>query len=65
MKHLIFQNQTLLLALLGALGTLLHAIFQVTRARRLLVMVADRQTLQRSNAYKGFFEHIETSGEIK
>ena len=40
-------------------------IFQVTRAKRLLVLVADRQTLQRSKAFKGFFKHIERSGEVK
>ena len=38
---------------------------QVTRAKRLLVMVADRQTLQNSKTYKGFFNHVQKSGEIK
>jgi len=37
----------------------------VTRAKRLLVVVADRETLQKNNTYKGFFEHVEMCGEIK
>merc|ERR1719391_1870066 len=37
----------------------------VTRAKHLLVMVADRQTLQKSDTYNGFFEHVQKSGDIK
>jgi superfamily I DNA and/or RNA helicase len=36
----------------------------VTRAKRLLVMVADRQTLQNSKTYEAFFKHVQKNGEI-
>ena len=37
----------------------------ITRAKRLMVIIADRRTLQGSELYKSLFQHIEEWGEVK